>query len=129
MKFKTTKSVTVKLPDGERAYSTRELACYVIKTSRQLGRSRDVAGLRLAARLLTAFDGTGGESAAVSDDEAALLKAAVEKPSAGWSSFTVKMRQPMGTNPDGSPREREVERNVSVAPLLLLPLIEEIVNS
>lgn len=129
MKFKTTKSVKIKLPGEERDYSTREMVRHVVKTGREFGQAREADRLRMATRLLAAFDGDGKESGEVADGDATELKLAIEKPSTGWSSFIVKVEQPVGRNADGSTNTREVERGVSVAPLLLLPLIDEIAAS
>lgn len=126
MKLTLPPPIAVKLPNGETIqYSAADLVKHVVRNGREFARSNELDRVRQGARILVAFDvPSGATSIELLEQDAKDLRAALAKPTAGWSAIPIKMSVVTGTNRDGSDVKREITRMFSIAPLDLLPMIE-----
>jgi hypothetical protein len=125
MKLKLPAPVQFQTPFGAGRVSATDIVDHITTNGREFGQSGDLEKVRQGARLKAAFHVNETETGDISADDLAALRAALLKPSRGWSAVRIEVDVPTGrVDSQGRPEIIRRERLVAPSGLDVLPLIE-----
>lgn len=131
MKIKLPRPVTIRLPNGATVeYSATDVVAHMVRNGREFAKSNELERVRLGARLLEAFPAGAQESGDVSPADLEALRAALAKPSFGWSSIPMEVTLATGKKDEaGNAVFMKRVRWVAAPALDLLPLIDALLSA
>lgn len=129
MKF-AMKSATATLPDGSTVeYTTAQMLEHIARNGREFGRSGDADKVAQAIRIIDAVrSNEGGFTSDLSAADGEAVKAAVKKPSCGWSAVPYEREVVISMNQDGSANKKKAQRIIALSAVEIYDLIAGVLN-